>query len=112
MPPPKSPRQQVSEIAALLAGTAILGYQLGSWLATAQWPTVGLDVILGCLRDIGPGWIGLQKIWDWLLAFPLFVAFYLAGFIVFWLLGLLSAALYRNAAYAAALTVTPSQSHT
>jgi uncharacterized protein (DUF2235 family) len=97
--------------AALLAGSGTLIYQIGNWLASGSWPTVELSAVLSCIRQIGPHWVGLQKIWNWILALPLFLVFYLVGFVIFWLLGILSAKLYRKAAAAGTKTVTPAQAH-
>jgi hypothetical protein len=99
-------------LAALLAGTGTLVFQIVGWLETGHWPIVNLDTAMGWLRHIGSDWVGLQKIWDWVLALPLFVVLYVVGFVLFWLLGVLSASLYRTAARAQMQTITPSQTNT
>jgi hypothetical protein len=92
-------------------GTAILIYQCVAWLHSGLWLPMPLDLLLGCLRSIGSTWIGLRKIYDWVLALPLVVFLYAIGIFLFWVGGLWSAALYKKAAHAQAKTVTPAQTH-
>ncbi len=63
------------------------------------------------LCSVGSSWIGLQKFFDWLLALPLVIFFYVLGVFVFWLGGIWSAALYKRAALAESKTITPAQTH-
>jgi uncharacterized protein (DUF2235 family) len=94
---------------ACVAGAGILGYQLLSWLQTGVWPPMPLAVVLSGIRGFGASWLGLQLIYDWILALPLSICLLFAGFLVFWGGGVLSAYLYRKAARAAQRTVTPAQ---
>jgi uncharacterized protein (DUF2235 family) len=96
---------------AFTAGTAILGYQGVTWLQSGLWTPMPLDLLLGSIRSIGSNWIGLQKIYDWILALPLVVALYVLGIIVFWIGGVVSAAQYKQAAQDQANTITPAQIH-
>jgi uncharacterized protein (DUF2235 family) len=98
-------------ILAILTGTAIFAYQCVAWLQSGTWPSMPLDLLLGCVRSIGTGWIGLQRAFDWFLALPLVIFFYATGILIFWLGGIWSAALYKNAALVQSKTVTPAQTH-
>lgn len=98
-------------ILAFAVGTGIFGYQCISWLQVGLWHPMPLDLLLGWLRSIGSNWIGLQKIYDWVLALPLVIFFYAIGILVFWVGGVWSTALYTKAARAQAKTITPAQTH-
>jgi hypothetical protein len=99
-------------VLASAIGTVILGYQCLTWLHSGLWHPMSLDdLLLGRLRSIGSNWIGLQRIYDWILALPLVIFFYAVGIFVFWFGGVWSAALYKKAAHAQAKTVTPAQTH-
>jgi hypothetical protein len=98
-------------IITFAAGTAILAYQCVMWLHSGLWTPMPLDLLLGSVRSIGSDWIGLQAIYEWLLALPLVIFFYVVGVFVFWVGGVISAALYKKAARARAKTVTPAQTH-
>jgi uncharacterized protein (DUF2235 family) len=98
-------------VLAVAMGTAILAYQSFSWLQSGTWHPMPLDLLLGCVRSIGSGWIGLQKVYDRVLAVPLVIFFYVIGIFVFWLGGIWSAALYKRTAHAQGKTVTPAQTH-
>jgi hypothetical protein len=98
-------------IIAFGVGTAIFGYQCLAWLHSGVWTPMRLDLLLGSVRSLGSEWIGLQRIYDWLLALPLVIVFYAIGIFIFWLGGAMSAALYKKAAHAQAKTVTPAQTH-
>jgi hypothetical protein len=62
-------------------------------------------------RPIGSDWIGLQRIYDGVLALSLVIFFYAVGIFIFRLGGVWSAALYKKAAHAQAKTITPAQTH-
>jgi uncharacterized protein (DUF2235 family) len=98
-------------IAGFATGTIILAYQCISWLHSGIWHPMPLDLLLGSIRSIGADWIGLQKIFAWILALPLVIFFYVIGTVLFWLGGLWSAALYKKTAHAHAKTITPAQTH-
>jgi uncharacterized protein (DUF2235 family) len=95
----------------VVIGTAIFGHQCLEWLHSGFWTPMPLDLLLGSIRSIGSDWIGLQRIYDWLLALPLAIVFCAVGIFVFWIGGVMSAALYKQAAHAQAKTVTPAQTH-
>lgn len=98
-------------VVALASGIAVLGFQVAGWLQSGAWPRVPLESVLGFIRHAGAGWAGLQKVYDWVLALPLSLVLVIAGFVMFWIGGALSARLYRRAAKAQAKLVTPSQCH-
>jgi|HubBroStandDraft_4_1064222.scaffolds.fasta_scaffold18885_4 uncharacterized protein (DUF2235 family) len=98
-------------IIALAVGTAIFGYQCLAWLHSGLWIPMPLDRLLGSIRSLGSQWVGLQRIYDWLLALPLVIALYAVGIFVFSIGGVMSAALYKRAAHSQAKTVTPAQTH-
>jgi hypothetical protein len=77
-------------IGSLGAG-AIFFYQCLVWLRNGIWIPVSLDMVADFIRSIGSSWIGLQVIFDWVLAFPLSVAAFLLGLILFWFFDVLSA---------------------
>lgn len=92
-------------------GTVIFASQCVTWLHSGFWHPMPLGLLLGWVRSVGADWIGLQRIYDWVLALPLVIFFYGAGIFIFWLGGVWSAALYKKAAHAQAKTITPAQSH-
>jgi Uncharacterized alpha/beta hydrolase domain (DUF2235) len=99
-------------VLAWALGTAILGYQCVTWLRNDEWQPMPVGLLFNWIRSIGSAWIGLQQIYNWILALPLPVFLYVAGILVFWLGGVWSAALYRKTAQSQAKTVTPAQVHT
>lgn len=98
-------------IIAAAIGTVIFAYQCVTWLHSGLWHPMTLDLLLGWIRSIGADWIGLQRIYDWILALPVVIFFYAVGIFIFWLGGVWSAALYKKAAHAQAKTITPAQTH-
>ena len=98
-------------VLAFVIGTAILAYQCFTWLQSGVWHRMPLDLLLGCIRSVGSGWIGLQTVYNWVLALPLVIFFYVIGIFVFWLGGVWSTFLYKKAAGAQSKTVTPAQTH-
>jgi hypothetical protein len=70
-----------------------------------------LEVVIGGVRRLGADWIGLQRVYDWVLALPLSILCIAIGFLVFWVGGVFSAYLYKRAARAEAKPITPAQSH-
>jgi hypothetical protein len=98
-------------IVAAGAGTVVFGYQLVEWLRTDIWHPMPLDAAIGGIRKFGSDWLGLQRVYDWVLALPLSILCVVIGFLVFWAGGLLSAYLYKRAAHADAKPITPAQSH-
>jgi uncharacterized protein (DUF2235 family) len=98
-------------IVATCAGIAIFGYQLVEWLRTDIWHPMPLEVLIGGVRRLGADWLGLQRVYDWVLALPLSVLCVAIGFLVFWGGGVLSAYLYKREARAEAKPITPAQSH-
>jgi uncharacterized protein (DUF2235 family) len=98
-------------IVAAGAGIAVFGYQLVEWLRTDIWHPMPLDAAIGGIRKFGSGWLGLQRIYDWVLALPLSILCIVIGFLVFWAGGVLSAFLYKRAAHVNAQPITPAQSH-
>jgi uncharacterized protein (DUF2235 family) len=98
-------------IVGALIGTVIFGFQCLTWLHSGIWKPMPLALLLGSIHSIGSSWIGLQMIYDWLLALPLVVVFFALGIFVFWIGGMMSAALYKRAARARDKTVTPAQTH-
>jgi uncharacterized protein (DUF2235 family) len=98
-------------VLALAAGTIILLYGCFEWLRTGTWHSVPLNAALWWIRSIGPDWVGLQRIYDGLLALPLAIVMYGLGIVAFWFGGVISAALYKRKAKAQAKTVTPAQTH-
>jgi hypothetical protein len=98
-------------VLAVGIGVAIFGYQLVEWLRTDVWYPMPLGQAIGGIRKIGSDWLGLQRVYDWVLALPLSILSIVIGFLVFWTAGLLSAYLYKRAAHADAKPITPAQSH-
>jgi hypothetical protein len=98
-------------VVAAATGILIFGYQLVEWLRTDIWHPLPLEVAIGGIRKFGSGWLGLQRVYDWVLALPLSILFIVIGFLMFWAGGLLSAYLYKRAARAEAKPITPAQSH-
>jgi uncharacterized protein (DUF2235 family) len=98
-------------VVAAGTGIVIFGYQLLEWLRTDIWRPMPLDAAIGGIRQYGSNWLGLQHVYDWVLALPLSILFIVIGFLVFWAGGMLSAYLYKRAAYAAAKPITPAQIH-
>jgi uncharacterized protein (DUF2235 family) len=96
---------------AAAIGTAIFAFQCVAWLHSGLWHPMPLDLLLGGIRSIGANWIGLQRVYDWILALPVVIFFYAVGICIFWLGGVWSAALYKRAAHAQAKTITPAQTH-
>jgi hypothetical protein len=92
-------------------GIVIFGYQLVEWLRSDIWHPMPLDVVLGSVRRLGADWLGLQRVYDWVLALPLSMLCVAIGFLVFWAGGALSAYLYKRAAQAEAKPITPAQTH-
>jgi uncharacterized protein (DUF2235 family) len=99
-------------IVAVGAGITILSYQIVEWLRTDIWHPMPLDQVLGGIRGYGSDWLGLQRVYDWVLALPLSIMCVVIGFLVFWAGGVLSAYLYKRAAHADAKPITPAQIHT
>jgi uncharacterized protein (DUF2235 family) len=93
------------------AGIAIFGCQLVEWLRTDTWHPMPLGRAIGGIRAIGSEWLGLQRVYDWVLALPLSILCIVVGVFVFWAGGLLSAYLYKRAALAEAKSITPAQTH-
>ncbi len=98
-------------VVAVAAGALIFGWQLLNWLQTEVWQPMPLDVVLGGLHNWASGWLGLQKVFSWILALPLSIVCGVIGFLVFWAGGVLSTYLYKRAAHAEAKPITPAQSH-
>jgi hypothetical protein len=98
-------------IVAVSTGIFIFGYQLVEWLRTDTWHPMPLDLAIGPIRKFGSTWLGLQLVYDWVLALPLSIVCTVIGFLAFWAGGLISAYLYRGAAHAAAQQITPAQTH-
>ena len=96
---------------AVGAGIVIFGYQIVEWLRTDIWHPMPLDVGIGGIRKLGSAWLGLQRIYDWVLALPLSIECVLIGFLVFWAGGVLSPYLYKRAAHSAGKQITPAQTH-
>ena len=99
-------------IVAVGAGITILSYQIVEWLRTDIWHPMPLDQVLGGIRGYGSDWLGLQRVYDWVLALPLSIMCVVIGFLVFWAGGVLSAYLYKRAAHADAKPITPAQIYT
>jgi hypothetical protein len=99
-------------IVAACTGIVIFGYQLVEWLRTDIWHPMPLDAAIGGIRQYGSDWLGLQRVYDWVLALPLSILCIVVGFVAFWAGGILSAHLYMRAAHAAAKPITPAQIHT
>jgi uncharacterized protein (DUF2235 family) len=98
-------------VLCLLTGTGIFAFQCVAWLESGAWHPMPLELLLGCVRSVGLGWVGLQNVYDWALALPLVVFFYAVGIFIFWIGGVWSAALYKSAALAQSKTITPAQTH-
>ena len=98
-------------IIAAAIGTVIFAYQCVTWLHSGLWHPMPLGLLLGWIRSVGADWIGLRRIYQWVLALPLVIFFYAVGIFIFWLGGVWSAALYKKAAHAQAKTITPAQTH-
>lgn len=92
-----------------ISAFCILAYQCFAWLVTGIWPALPLDIIGSCIRSFGSGWIGLQIIYTLVLALPLSLVIFLIGFLMFWWLGMLSAAAYKKSAESAGKQATPAQ---
>ncbi len=73
-------------IVAVGAGIAIFGYQIIQWLQTDAWHAVPLETVASGIRRFGADWLGLQRVYDWILALPLSILCIVAGFFVFWVL--------------------------
>ena len=98
-------------VVAAATGILIFGYQLVEWLRTDIWHPLPLEAAIGGIRKFGSGWLGLQRVYDWILALPVSILFIVIGFLMFWAGGLLSAYLYKRAARVKAKPITPAQSH-
>ena len=98
-------------VLAVGAGILIFGWQLLEWLQTDIWLPMPLDLAVGGIRRLGADWLGLQRVYDWVLALPLSILCVAIGVLVFWAGGVLSAYLYKRAAHAEAKLITPAQSH-
>jgi hypothetical protein len=98
-------------VLAVGAGILIFGWQLLEWLRTDIWLPMPLDLAVGGIRRLGADWLGLQRVYDWVLALPLSILCVAIGVLVFWAGGVLSAYLYKRAAHAEAKPITPAQSH-
>jgi uncharacterized protein (DUF2235 family) len=98
-------------IILVAAGVGVFGYQVFEWLQTGVWPPMPLAKVLGFVRAWGQSWVGLQQVYDWILALPLSLMLVFAGFLLFGLGGSLSTYLYRRAAVAERKPVTPAQTH-
>lgn len=94
--------------ATFMVGTWI--YQIGSWLKSGIWPSFPLETIAGSVRYVGQDWAGLQIVYTWLLALPLSLTVFIIGFMIFWRLGLLSAAAYKRRTEREGDIATPAQS--
>jgi hypothetical protein len=99
-------------IMAASTGIVIFSYQLVEWLRTDIWLPMPIDEAIGGVRRFGSDWLGLQRVYDWVLALPLSILCVVIGFLVFWAGGMLSAYLYKRAAHAEAKPITPAQIHT
>jgi uncharacterized protein (DUF2235 family) len=97
---------------AALAFTAlsIFVYQTVLWLLRGTWPPVALeDTPASLVRGLGRSWVGLQMLYDWLLAIPATLGLAILAFVVFWSFGIWSAKLYERQSTAKGLVATPSQ---
>lgn len=99
----------VAFIAGSLSALGILVYQCFVWLIAGIWPPLPLEIVGSCIRSLGAGWIGLQIINTWILALPLSLVIFLIGFLLFWLLGALSATAYKKRVESAGVQATPAQ---
>jgi uncharacterized protein (DUF2235 family) len=82
-----------------------LFWQIIPWLREGIWHSYPLAAWYVLRTE----WVGLQLILDWIFAFPVTLVLVLAGILLFWALGLLSAKLYQWASKGAGKTVTPAQ---
>jgi uncharacterized protein (DUF2235 family) len=96
-------------LALVAAGVGLLGYQVLEWLRADAWHSMPLDILLSCIRNWGADWLGLQRVYDWILALPLSLMLILFGLFLFGAGGWLSSYLYRHAALAQQKPVTPAQ---
>jgi hypothetical protein len=96
--------------ALAFSALSILAYQTGQWLLRGTWAAVPLeDTPISFIRDFGKSWVGLQKLYDWLLAMPATLGLALLAFVVFWSFGIWSAKLYERKSTAKGQMATPSQ---
>ena len=58
-------------VVATGTGFLIFGYQLVEWLLTDIWRPLPVGVVIGGIRQFGSSWLGLQRVYDWILALPL-----------------------------------------
>jgi hypothetical protein len=93
-----------------LAALSIPAYQSFMWLRWGTWPALPLeDTPASLIRDLGRSWVGLQILYDWLLAIPTFLALAFLAFVVLWRFGIWSAQLYEWQSSAQGRVATPSQ---
>lgn len=88
-----------------LAGWIFVFWQIMPWLREGVWHSYPVSYIF----IIDTGWIGLQIIVDWIWALPMTLVLTLAGLVLFYLFGVLSAKLYQWASRNAAQEPTPAQ---
>jgi hypothetical protein len=97
-------------IALAFCAFSTLAYQTGQWLLAGTWPVVALDdTPLSLIRNLGRSWVGLQFLYDWLLATPAWLGLALLAFVVFWGFGIWSAKLYERQSMTKGQIATPSQ---
>jgi uncharacterized protein (DUF2235 family) len=96
--------------ALAFAALSIPTYQIGLWLVRGTWPALPLeDTPASLIRNLGRSWVGLQILYDWLLASPTSLALALLAFVVFWSFGIWSAKLYERESTAKGQVATSSQ---
>lgn len=93
------------------AGIGIIAWQALEWMHNGVWTPMPLAKIATIVRALGSDWVGLQRVYDWILALPLSAILIFAGFVIFGLGGSFSAYLYRRAAHAERKQITPAQTH-
>jgi uncharacterized protein (DUF2235 family) len=98
-------------IIAVAFGALIFGWQILTWLLTDVWQPMPLDAVLGGMHNFAKDWLGLQRVFSWVLALPLSIVCIVVGFAGFWSGGNLSAYLYKRAARSQDKSVTPAQTH-
>ncbi len=74
-------------VGSICAGIAVVGWQIFDWLKTGTWLPVSVGTTFEYFAIARPQttWVGLQTVFDYLLAFPLAGALPIAG-VVFFLL--------------------------
>ena len=81
-------------VIAVVVPVLILGYQSFEWLRSSQWPPIPVARVLVWVQAdasaiLAPGWPGVNRVLNWVLAAPLSLFLFVAGLLLHLLSGLL-----------------------